>query len=315
MLPAASLSSSQVFVGARRREGASVVAQGSDWAGSTSHDRLSPADRIALALDGATPTARQRAINAHRLTFHYERPAFDATLSRLRRWSSRAIAVVDGRLSSPKELFGALEIPHVVVGSLLDVPKHSSIIVLGCQNTGSIPAEPLRQALARGATIITSDKSALLEPLREVLEPGPARPARVARVEWLDYSGEFLPGIDPPEAPYTTLLRAGVYLPAGHVPVSISPSRAARADVLLIDRLTGEPIIARIPVDAGTLIHSVPHWWQEGVARTALDRRRLADIPAFEYLGSMAGDVTFGEFQAARTMTAGLLRALRPMLE
>lgn len=86
--------------------------------------------------------------------------------------------------------------------------------------------------------------------------------------------------------------------------------------ILAVDSLTGEPLIVRATLGAGTIVHAVPHWWQErGISKTQVDRRRLADIPSFQPLGQMAGDVTLGEFQAARTMTAGLFQALRPMVE
>ncbi|HMM40343.1 MAG TPA: hypothetical protein PKA95_00405 [Thermomicrobiales bacterium] len=292
-----------------------MVAQGNESTSATPGGN-SRADDLAIALDGVRPTADTRAADAYRLSLRYDAAAFSRTLHRLRQWSPQAIAVVSSKMSTARRLLQTIEVPHIAVDSLLDVPKQSSVIVLGCQNADAVPSHALWQAFSRGATVVTSDKSAQTEPLSEVLSPGSPRPARVARVDWTDDTGECIPGIDPPEAPCSVLLYPGVHLPPGYVPISVPMRAGARIDVLAIDSLTGDPLIVRAAMDRGMLVHAVPHWWQQhGLDRTAMDRRRLANIPGFDALGQRAGDITFGEFQAARTMMAGLLRGLRPMLE
>lgn len=293
-----------------------MVAQGNEPTSAGRTGGSSRADDLAVALDGVRPTADARAAAAYRLSLHYDAAALSRTLHRLRQWSPRAIAVVGGKPSTARRLLQTIEVPHVAVDSLLDVPKQSSVIVLGCQNADAVPSHALQLAFSRGATVVTSDKSALTEPLSEVLSPGSPRPARVARVNWTDDTGDCIPGVDPPDTPCATPLYAGVHLPPGYVPVAVPTQAGARIDVLAIDSLTGEPLIVRARMDRGMLVHAVPHWWQQhGLGRTMMDRRRLANIRAFAALGERVGDVTFGELQAARTMLAGLARGLRPMLE
>lgn len=292
-----------------------MVAQGNESTSATPGGS-SRADDLAIALDGVRPTADARAADAYRLSLRYDAAAFSRTLHRLRHWAPQTIAVVGGKLSTARRLLQTIEVPHIAVDSLLDVPKQSSVIVLGCQNADAVPSHTLRQAFSRGAIVVTSDKSALTEPLSRVLSPGSPRPARVARVDWTDDTSECIPGIDPPDTPCTVPLYAGVHLPPGYVPVSVPTRGDAQIDVLAIDSLTGDPLIVRAAMDRGMLVHAVPHWWQRhGLDRTAMDRRRLANIRGFDALGERVGDVTFGEFQAARTMLAGLVRGLRPMLE
>ncbi len=293
-----------------------MAAQGSDWSESGSHRGLSRADQVALALDGATPLATQRAVKAHRLALHYDRAAFGLTLERLRRWSPRAITAVSSTLSPASRLLQTMEIPHVVVDSLLNAPRESSIVVLGCQNPESVPPDAVHRAMARGVTLVTSDKSALLEPLRDALRPAPARPSRVARVRRVDLTYDDIPFDPPSDEPSISELYPGVLLPPGHVPVFPEKRPGLPIDILAVDSLTAEPIVVRVRISRGTLIHAVPHWWQQhGVDRTVMDRRRLVDVPAFGDAEHVVGDITLGEFQAARTMIGALIRALRPTLE
>lgn len=287
------------------------------------HDRtplppsqLTNAERIAIALDGAPPVSDERAIVALRLAMLYDQLAYQRTLERIRQWSPRAIAVVSGPLSSPRHLLETLDVPHSLVGSLSQVSTQASVIILGCQDARAVDSSHLERALDRGVTLVSSDKSALIAPLRGLLRPQSQRPARSARLRWTHTTPYDIPTIDPPDIPCTAQLHSGVYLSPGYVPIAPPVGHGPSADVLAVDALSSEPLIVRLSVGRGALLHAVPHWWQNrGVDRTAFDRRRIADIPGYGRLREIAGDVSVGEFEAVRTMTAGLIRALWPMLE
>ncbi|HBY47520.1 MAG TPA: hypothetical protein PLR44_07765 [Thermomicrobiales bacterium] len=287
-----------------------MLAHGGDRKHSTSSERLSREQELAFALDGARPTAYDRAVAAHEVAMHVERIGQDRSLARLRRWAPQAIAVVDSKLSSPRSLLQFLDIPHIEVDSLSDVPRLASIVVLGCQEAEAINPVALESTLSRGVTIISSDKTALAKPIRDVLLPGAPRPAGIARVEWATGTASGAPDllVGAPLLP-------GIQLPPGYIPVTMPAGSRGNVEVLAIDRLTRQPILVRAKIGGGTVIHAVPHWWQQSVhCGTAVDRRRLADIPAFADLSDSVGDVRFGELQAARSMMMGLLRALRPRL-
>lgn len=288
-----------------------MVAQGSDPAGVGFDGEHSRTDELALVLDGKAPTSNQRATNAHRFSLRHDQEAFQPMLGRLRRWSPHAVAIVSSKLALTPRLLQVLEVPHVVVSSILDVPRQSSIVVLGCQDPASFPSHALSRALSRGITVVTSDKSASLEPLREVLSPGPSRPSHVARVQFVIQADGGMDGHGTLRSLFDGSIYPPVQLPPGYVPICPDP----QVEILARDGLSGDPLFVRASIGAGTLIHAVPHWWQYGVARTAMDRRRLADIPTFAEYCNSVGDITLGEFQAARAMIVALLGALRPILE
>lgn len=290
-----------------------MVARGSDSTKDPGpHGRLPSGERLAMTLDGVRSTADRRTARAYRLALHVDQEVCQHTLAQLQRWSPRAIAVASSNLASTRRVFQTLRIPHVAVDCLRDVPAEASVVVLGCQDPAAVPVDALRLVLSREVTVITSDKSALLEPLRDVLQPGASQPARMARVRWTTdasaYSGQHGDASMPP-------LLSGLHLPAGYVPVAAQPQPDSSLEVLVTDELTGQPMLVRAYLRNGRLLHSVAHWWQQPSARgTVLDRRPVASIPAFAAFGDVADDVTFGELQAARTMTRALLCGLRPLL-
>ena len=284
-----------------------MVAPGSDWSESVAHAASARAEQIAMALDGMPPAAMARALPAYQLAFSLYGGRFQKILTQLRSLPASAIVLVASKLVKSHQIMHVLDLPHTLVDSLQSISDSPKVVFLGCQNSVSLPGDKVSELLANGATLITSDKSALPSPMKDVLSPANPRPARIARVRWSasdDPSTGNTTAIDPHMLP-------GVYLPAGHVPVAISDAASSHLDVIAVDSLTNEPIIVHAEVGGGHLVHAVPHWWQHDViARTVVDRRRLNVIPSFAPLGARAGDVTFGELQAARTMLCGLLTGL-----
>lgn len=284
-----------------------MVAPGSDWSDSVVHAASARTDQIALALDGVPSASMSRTLAAYQLAFSLYGGRFQKTLAQLRALPASAIVLVASKLVKSPQIMQILDLPHTFVESLHAIPESPKVVFLGCQDSASLPENEIVELLAEGATLITSDKSALTSPMSDALRPTSPRPARIARVRWLathDLCMGHPAGID-------THMLPGVQLPAGHIPVAVDDTTSAQLDVIAVDSLTDEPLIVRAEVGGGRLLHAVPHWWQhDSIARTVVDRRQLSVIPSFASLGARVSDVTFGELQAARTMLCGLMTGL-----
>lgn len=284
-----------------------MVAPGSDWSDSVAQAASARAEQIAMALDGAPSAALSRTLAAYQLAFSLYGGRFHKILTQLRSLPSRDIVLVASKMVKSHQIMHILDLPHTLVESVDAIPAPPKIVFLGCQDPAGLPENELAKLLGHGATLISSDKSALSSPISDVLNPANPRPARIARVRWL---AAHDPNIGSPTSIDHDML-PGVQLPAGHIPFDVGDRCKSDLDVIAVDSLTGEPVIVHAEVGGGHLLHAVPHWWQHvSIERTVVDRRRLNVIPSFAHLGARAGDVTFGELQAARTMLCGLLTGL-----
>lgn len=286
-----------------------MVAPGSDWSDSVAQAALKRAEQIAIVLDGVPSEAMERSVAAYQLAFSLYADRFQKTLAHLRSLPDSAIVLVDSKLVKSHRLMHIMGLPHRLVDSIRSISDRPEIVFVGCQDSGSLPGDTITDLLADGVTLVTSDKSALAEPIRDVLQPTNPRPAHVARVRWLEGDPLSVGG----STSFDPYMLPGVQLSAGHIPVATHETAAEQIDVLAINAITNEPVIVHAQIGRGRVVHAVPHWWQQDAAvRTVVDRRRLNVMPSFAQLGSRTGDVTFGELQAARTMLRGLLTGLGP---
>jgi hypothetical protein len=156
-------------------------------------------------------------------------------------------------------------------------------------------ASEVMDLLRDGAIVVTSDRTAGLSILRELLDPGVATPIRRARVQIADGQA------------YTFPLLPAVRLSPGYLPMTSAVRRARGGRVIATDALTGETIAVVIPVLRGWIMHSSAHWWQDAlVDESAVERRSLHTIPGYARVAERFPFVTAGAFHAALGMLAAL---------
>jgi 6,7-dimethyl-8-ribityllumazine synthase len=238
----------------------------------------------------------------------------DRPLQRLRRLSEAGLVAASARFDNTHRLFGALGIPLISTCAIAETGSWPGVVVVGCLGKGDAEhSRWLERMLARGAIIVSSDRSAALPVLASGLNVATAQARRRARAavyprlaDRLESGGDW--GL------MVGQLHPAVRLSAGHLPLVREQQPNAR--VIADDALAGEPLVVLAPVAGGQVLHSVAHWWQEAPPDlTELGQRPLAAIPAFASLGRTHPDARFGWFSAASVLLASLLSGLDAALD
>lgn len=266
-------------------------------------------DDIALALDGSLPEDPSGVAIAYQVAAERLGERLEPGLGMLRDPSWGPLALLGSRFDEIRLFAGQLGVEMVVCNAVSDVPVESRVVIAGCQRS-PVVGQAIERWLDGGAIVITSDKSAGLAPVADLLGariPGGPRRARLALA---GASRESSSGFDLSTVPVLPAVR----LAPGHIPIM---PRVINDDgvILARDVLTGDPLAVAMPVSNGYLIHSVPHWWQsERHGKTAVEQRRLREIPELEVIGRDHPDLTLGAFTAASAMLLTLANGLAAAL-
>jgi hypothetical protein len=219
------------------------------------------------------------------------------------------VVAVGSQFDPVRRLLRATGIPHVAVAVPEAISGFPDILFLGCLSSSSPEgAETIARLLDAGTIVVSSDKSATIAGLRDVLRPGsPQPPTRCL----LDINPRLLCDHSRSAVAPLAGLSSVVRLSAGSVPIAPVVS-GVHNWVVASDAQTGAPISVVVQIGRGHLIHSVPHWWQaDDNAMTALDQRLARDISGLRSVASGDSIATFGQVSAAAGMLSILSAALR----
>ena len=257
-------------------------------------------DDLARALDGDVPEDADETEAAYEAALLADQFVLRPSINRLRALGQHRIAVAANRYDDLPRLLQTVDIPFRLLAGGESIGD-AKLVLLGCGVNEGVGNAVIDEARKGGSIIVTSDRAAYLTPLSQVLRPLSPSSPRTARARWNRVGEERLVGLDSDTLP----THHAVALSPGHVPVS-PPRRHSR--VLLTDGFTGEALVM-LQRDGGVqLLHAVPHWWQSSaIVDTAVDRRRVRDIPTYEGLGLRFPELMFGQFSAARVMVSAFL--------
>lgn len=271
-------------------------------------------NEIAVALDGSAPDHDLHAEAAYRAAIGPLATVMDRPLQRLRRLAEAGLVAASARFDDTHRLLDALGIPKISTCAISETGSWPGVVVVGCLGSGDAEhSRWLKRMLARGAIIVSSDRSAVIPVIASGLNVAPAQAGRRARVavypglaDWLESGGDW--------GRLAGQLHPAVRLSAGHLPLNREQHHYAK--VIADDALAGEPLVVLAPVGGGQVLHSVAHWWQDAPPDlTELGQRPLAAVPAFASLGRTHPDARFGWFGAASVMLASLLAGLDAALD
>ena len=257
-------------------------------------------DDLALALDGEVSEDAYETEAAYEAALLADQLVLRPSINRLRAFDQDRIAVAAHRYDDLPRLLQTVDVPFRLLADGESIGD-AVLVLLGCGVNERVGNEVIDEAREAGTIIVTSDRAACIEALSRVLRPLSPSSPRTARARWNRVGVDGLVVPDGDTAPTCH----AVALSPGHVPVSPTGSRSR---VLLTDAFTGEALVT-LQRDRGLqLLHAVPHWWQSSaIVDTAVDRRRVRDIPAYEGLGMRFPELMFGQFSAARVMLSSFL--------
>jgi 6,7-dimethyl-8-ribityllumazine synthase len=271
-------------------------------------------DEIAVALDGSAPDDEIQAGAAYRAAIGPLATVMDRPLQRLRRLSEAGLVAASARFDDTHRLLGALEIPLISTCAISEAGSWPGVVVIGCLGQNDAQhSRWLERMLARGAIVVSSDRSAAMPVIASGLNVATVQPRRRARAavypglaDRLESGGNW--------GRLVGQMNPAVRLSAGHLP--LVREQYPNAKVIADDALAGEPLVVLAPVGGGQVLHSVAHWWQEAPPDlTELGQRPLAAVPPFANLGRSHPVARFGWFSAASVMLASLLAGLDAALD
>lgn len=252
---------------------------------------------LALALDGFESDNHEVARAALRAGLQLTAEDWGAARRALNAAPDGAVQVVGGSADNVAELLAQVGAHFSARPQWDAAADRARVVFLGCpRHTLPFDEQRMLRFAAAGGVLVTSDHAVAMPALRALL-PGAGRgaPKRARACRPTDEADGLLPA---------------VYLPAGHE--RLAPlSDDGRRRTLAFDALTGDPLVVRLRVGAGALLHAVPHWFQdEPTPLTDVERRPAAQAPGYAGLGISRPDVTVGGVQSAATMLGLLLEGL-----
>ncbi len=271
-------------------------------------------DEIAVALDGFAPGHGVQAEAAYRAAVVPLATLMDRPLQRLRKLADAGLVAASARFDNTPPLLGALGVPLIPTCAISETRSWPGVVVVGCLGSRDDAHNRwLERMLARGAIIVSSDRSAAIPVIASGLNVATAQAGRRARAavypsladrlesgsEWGRLVGQLHPA---------------VRLAAGHLP--LAREQQLNAKVIADDALADAPLVVLTQAAGGQVLHSVAHWWQEAPPdQTELGQRPLGAVPSFASLGRTFPEARFGWFSAASVLLASLLAGLDAALD
>jgi hypothetical protein len=270
------------------------IATAGDRSASPSAD--SARDALRIALDGSSSDSPALHFEAYRLARELTHVRWAHVFDALNAAPNGAVCVVGAGADGIEQLLRAAVVRFTRLPEWSESAENATVVVLGCPRTAAATdTARLLDFMWNAGLLITSDHAAPMLAARGLLPlvgRGAPRRARARRPDATD--GALLPAI---------------YMPAGYDRLAPLSEDAGRT--MCVDALTDEPLVALVPVGAGSLLHAVPHWYQDDPPNvTALERRPAQCAPAYAGLELAQPDVTFGDLQAAETMLGLLLEGI-----
>lgn len=286
--------------------------------GSIDHDREPTTDlmrdAIARALDGVPPDSDARAAAAYRTAIASMSSTLHRQHRRLQSLGAAGLVTAPARLEVSHRLLRMLGVPVEPARSAAVDSRWPGVVFVGCRsNVDAWQVRWIARMLRRGAIVVSSDRSASMNAIGRHLAVAPVSAGRRARVALVPHLVDRL-GSECVWGRFITEMHPPAWLRPGHLPLCHEQPAGVR--IVARDGMTDAPLIVRVPVLGGQVIHSVAHWWQETEPDTTeLGRRPLSSAAAFSGAGIEDCGSSVGWFGSASVMLASLLMALDGALD
>ncbi|MFW6074790.1 MAG: hypothetical protein ACOC9Y_04295 [Chloroflexota bacterium] len=256
--------------------------------------------QLGLEVDGLPLIGGSEPSYALRAAIEALSPAFDEVFSYLRALGRHEVAILDEFFDPVGELLDGLGVGWRRIAAEDLTLEPVRLVFVGCNHRNArLDSVDLEPFLARGGVIVTSDRAATLSGLQPYLPTCGGRAARRARIALTSPIGDGVPGPVTPAA----------WLEPGHHPLSEGDLSQSDSSVLARDTLTGDPLVVRVEVGSGSILHAVPHWYQSSPTSspTGLESRLLKDVPCYAAIGNSYPRLSLGAFLSMRAMLHALL--------
>lgn len=271
-------------------------------------------EALALALDGTLPRNDVESDAGYRAAMEPLAIAMRPQLLRFRQLAAAGQVSASARFHITHRLLGVLGATPAASSAIPEDDSWPGIVFVGCLTpVQQADSRWMERMLARGAIVVTSDKTAAVPVISNGLRVNDSRSGRRARVTVGTELASLLTD-DGDWNQFVIGMRPVVRLAPGHLPLRREQPIGTR--IIARDALTDEPLVIVADIAGGQVVHSVAHWWQDAEPDTTeLGRWLLVSVPAFAVLGMQYREARLGGFGAGSVMLASLLAGLDAALD